>query len=83
MADETTAHCPTCTCGRRAPLQGESQPNPVPRGTISWAEHLECHAAYAVHHPGQSAERMAERGGFGWREFVNFTGHEPKSWRAS
>lgn len=74
-------HCDTCTCGKRAPMQGEySQPRRA-AGTIAWAEHLEAYAAYAAQYGnGQSAERLAERGGFGWNEFVHFTGHEPTTW---
>lgn len=33
------------------------------------------------YHCGQSAERLAERGGFGWFELVEFLGHEPRTWR--
>ena len=78
-------HCGSCTCGKRAPLQGSPRrPGAVtskPSGTISWAEHLECYTAYASRWGAeQSVERLAERGGFGWDEFVSLTGHEPTTW---
>ena len=34
-----------------------------PSGTIPWAVYLEAYAVYENRHPGQSAERMQERGG--------------------
>jgi len=84
------SHCETCYCGRRAPLQGEDErpatqtrPGDPARaaGTISWAEHLECYAGYSAKYgTAQSAETLASRGGFGWREFVEFAGHEPTTW---
>jgi hypothetical protein len=55
-------------------------PGSVP-GTISWAEHEQAWIGYAARNPGQSAERLAARGGFGWFELVMFLGHEPKTWR--
>lgn len=88
MPDEK--HCQSCTCGKRAPLQGEySQPATQSRpasparasGSISWDEHIECYAGYSAKYGNsQSAETLAARGGFGWREFVDFTGHEPTTW---
>lgn len=81
------AHCASCTCGkRRAPMQGEwkREPEKVRRveGTITWDEHVKCYAAYAAKYGrAQSAERIAERGGFSFEEFVRLVGHEPKTWR--
>ena len=75
-------HCPSCTCGRRAPLQRSDRATPPkPAGTISWEEHLEGAAAYALRWRGQDAETLARRGGLGWDEFVTLTGHEPTTWR--
>lgn len=52
-----------------------------PAGTITWEEHLECYAAYAKKFgTDQSAERLAERQGFGWEEFTLLVGHEPRTW---
>ncbi|MEN6369093.1 MAG: hypothetical protein ABFD77_05285, partial [Thermotogota bacterium] len=59
---------------KRAPVQGEmrrdhhgrvSRPvSWIPEGTISWEEHEEAWRAYdAKWRCGQSAERIAERGG--------------------
>jgi hypothetical protein len=67
---------------RRAPVQGDYRRvgTRVP-GTIAWAEHLEAFESYAARYGrSQSAERIAERGGFGYLELVDFLGHEPKTW---
>lgn len=77
------AHCPTCICGRRAPVQGERGPRrgEKPPGTVSWEEHLEAYAPYAARYGvSQSPERMAERGGFGYWEMTDLLGHEPVTW---
>lgn len=76
-------HCPSCTCGKRAPVQDDMSGDPRPggTGTISWAEHLAAYAAYARKYGrSQTAERIAERGGFGWRELAVLLEHEPKTW---
>ena len=70
---------------RRAPVQGSrriprGQPGHLP-GTISWAEHVEAWEDYAKRcGRDQSAERIAERGGFGHSELVNHLGHLPTTW---
>lgn len=85
-------HCETCICGRRAPVQGDStarlpidhpgrRPGAKGPGTIAWTEHLEAYANYVARWgSGQSAERLAERGGFGCAELRDLLGHEPKTW---
>lgn len=77
-------HCETCICGRRAPVQGEGPYEDRPKrgpGSVSWDEHLLAWSNYAAEYgSGQSAERMAERGGFGYWEITMFLGHEPKTW---
>jgi len=71
---------------RLAPVQGDhhiakGQPGREP-GTITWAEHLDAYAPYAKRYGrDQSAERIAERGGFGYRELTDQLGHPPKTWR--
>lgn len=86
----TEPHCPTCICGRRAPVQGEhatparrdqsARPAKGP-GSIAWEEHLIVWSAYAAKWcSDQSAERIAERGGFGWYEIVDLLGREPTTW---
>jgi hypothetical protein len=85
-------HCATCICGRRAPVQGdypdekrraaEQGKPPHGPGTVSWEEHLLAWSAYAAHGHSQSAERLAQRGGFGYGEMTELLGHEPKTWRA-
>ncbi len=79
-----TAHCPTCICGRRAPVQadGYKAPNGKGPGTISWEEHLLAWGAYS-HEYGvqQSAERIAERGGFSYGELKLFLHKEPETWQ--
>lgn len=50
-------------------------------GTISWEEHLLAYDGYfARFGGGQSAERLAERGGFGYGELREFLGREPTTW---
>ena len=74
---------------RRVNVQGDGEwwrtpphkVNTKPPGTISWEEHYEAWCIYdSVFHGGQSAERIAERGGFGYLELVRYLGHEPKTW---
>lgn len=73
-------HCPTCICGRRAPVQRSEAYKRGP-GTISWEEHLLAWSAYdARYRSDQSAERLAERGGFSYGELVEFLGREPATW---
>ena len=55
---------------RWAPVQGEPKLK-LPAGRIPWAVHELAWRAYAAAVPAsQSAERMAERGGFGWAEII-------------
>lgn len=78
------AHCPSCTCGRRAPVQAEYGQERRAPGTVAWAEHLEAYEEYAAQFgTNQSAERLAARGGFGYREITTFLGHEPTTWRVN
>ena len=88
MSPDAKAHCTTCICGRRAPVQGASRgPSwlercAIPAGTVAWEEHLEAWAHYAaLGHGDQSAERMAERGGFGIEELCFLLGRPPLTWR--
>ena len=55
----------------------------IPPGTISWADHLRVYDAYARRFgTGQSADRLAERGGFGVAEIVSLgVSGALKSWR--
>jgi hypothetical protein len=79
LGDDT--HCETCICGRRAPVQRSAERRKGP-GSIAWSEHLAAWSVYdARWRSGQSAERIAERGGFGWTELITFLGHEPKTWQ--
>ena len=48
---------------------------------VTWEEHLEAWNAYHRRYPGQSAERIAERGGFGYWEITQLLGHGPKTWQ--
>lgn len=71
--------CPRCS---RAPVQQSDRANPQrPRGTVAWWEHELAWHDYHRRWPGQSAERIAERGGFGWDELVDQLGHEPTTWQ--
>lgn len=68
--------CPTCACGKRAPVQ--------PGGSISWAEHEAAWTAYARDNgTALSAEAVAERGGFTVGQVTQFLGRDPRSWRAT
>lgn len=53
----------------------------VPLGYIDWEEHVEAWEGYNQLYPGQDAETIAKRGGFGWNELVEFLGRPPKTWR--
>lgn len=78
---------------RRAPVQCEMRRDEnrnvirpvswIPMGTITWEEHEKAWSVYdATWHCGQSAERIAERGGFGYYELCDLLGHEPRTWTA-
>lgn len=70
-----------CTLGTRPGGCGQSGPNHrCESGTIAWAEHEEAWADYAKRFSGQSAERMAERGGFSFWELCDHLGHPPTTW---
>jgi hypothetical protein len=72
--------CPTCICGRRAPVQRDQDHGKGP-GSITWAEHLLAWSGYAARYgTSQSAERMAERSGFSYGELIMFLGRLPETW---
>lgn len=81
MADlEPEKHCATCICGRRASIQADGIPR-TGGGTIAWAEHLEVFVQYArLYGAEQSAERIAERSGFGRREAESLLGRPLRTW---
>lgn len=50
-------------------------------GTVAWDEHVEAWKDYAKRYGNdQSAERLAQRGGFGYAEITDHLGHPPKTW---
>ena len=70
---------------RRAPVQAGWDEDGIRRsgrGTIAWSEHLEAWEGYNKRYPGQSAEKVAERGGFGPLELRQFLGHDPETFIA-
>jgi hypothetical protein len=80
-------HCPTCICGRRAPVMGSGSlgcpgfHGIFGPGSITWTEHFLAWSAYASRYgAGQSAERLAEQGGFSYEELVSYLGHPPTTW---
>jgi hypothetical protein len=79
--------CPTCICGRRAPVQGDhSRPGKSGHqpGTISWAEHELAWSAHALRHGRfEDAEKLAARGGFTYAELTTYLGKEPETWVAA
>jgi hypothetical protein len=65
----------------RSPTGEVLQPS-LPAGTITWAEHLEAWYAYdRKWRCGQTAERLAERGGFSFNELCELLGHAPTTWQ--
>lgn len=67
---------------RRAIVQAEFGLFNKPPGTISWKEHLEVYAAYVMKcGNSQSAERIVERGGFGYREAEYLLGRKLHTWQ--
>lgn len=80
-----TKHCETCICGKRAPVQADPRRSHADKGrgpgTIAWDEHLLAWSGYARENGrGQSAERMAERGGFSYHELTVYLGRAPTTW---
>lgn len=82
--------------GKRAPVQGdemwefrmrgdvrhEADNAAMPPGTIAWSEHLEAFRDYSSRYGSeQSAERLAERGGFGYQELLTHLKHHPETWQ--
>jgi len=73
------------TCGY-LPRRCKEHPVDDPRhsaGTIAWEEHVEAWNDYAKRYGrDQSAERLAQRGGFSYSELVDHLGHAPVTWEA-
>lgn len=64
---------------RRTHVQGDHK---RPPGTIAWAEHEAIWREYSKQFgTEQSAERIAERHGFGHSEAVMLLGRELRTWR--
>lgn len=70
---------------RRAPVQSSriyGSRIEIPAGTVSWGEHTEAWESYRARYGSdQSAERIAERGGFSYLELVIFLRSPPTTWR--
>lgn len=70
---------------KQAPVQSEfsyRHPKYKPAGLIDWEEFLEAYQEYIKKYgTSQSAERIAERGGFGYYELVKFLKREPRTWK--
>lgn len=67
----------------RVPVQASRNAGKPP-GTITWAEHLKAYEGYFARFGAcQTAERLAERGGFSYCELVEFLGDDPKTWLAN
>lgn len=81
-ATPETSHCETCVCGKRAPVQASLPTHQKGPGTISWEEHLEAWHGYAARYgSSQTAERLAERGGFSYGDLLMFLKREPTTWQ--
>lgn len=73
---------PQATSILRAPVQGDYKRGGRPPGTVLWGEHVEAWNEYAKRHgTQQSAQRIAERGGFGYDELTELLGHPPCTWK--
>lgn len=74
------------TSEKRVCVQGNGKARDVdahPPGTITWSEHERAWQAYdRKWRSGQSAQRIAERGGFAYEELVEFLGRDPETWEA-
>lgn len=81
------AGCTLIPDGRLAHVQGDHR---IPRGQpgnasglIAWWEHESAWTAYSMRDgKTQSAERIHDRAGFGYRELAELLGHEPLTWRS-
>lgn len=75
---------------RRVPVQGSlcrcanpRHKHDKPPGTIAWSEHAKAWEVYAARFgKGQSAERIAQRGGFAHGELRMFLGRDAETFRA-
>ncbi len=54
-------------------------PGAVP-GSVDWWEHVKAWEQARALLNGQTAERMAERGGFDWGELCVYLGRYPTTW---
>lgn len=84
MNEETAARIPVQGSGRYyLPTSHPARDrNAKPPGTVEKWEHLDAWQSYAARYGrSQSAERIAERGGFSWAELCEFLGHEPTTWK--
>jgi hypothetical protein len=92
-SEVTVVTCDTEPAPRRAPVQADSGwhlrhvrkefADRHPSGTVLWTEHEEAWRGYAKKFPSsasQTAERVAERGGFGYEEMTGYLGHAPTTW---
>jgi len=73
----------------RAPVQGDGlyylkdarNIGSYPPGTIEWWEHEKAWVNYSLKYGvDQSAEVIASRGGFSYKELINLLGHDPTTW---
>jgi len=67
---------------KRFPIQGDyrRELNEV-YGSVPWSVAQVAYDEYHRRYPGQSMERLAERGGFGYWEMTEYTGSE--DWKKS
>lgn len=81
--DRAPVQAESCGSYKRGPYACKLHPANDPRhqaGTIAWDEHVEAWEDYAKRYRGQTAERLAERGGFSYGELLDHLKRAPRTW---
>jgi hypothetical protein len=64
---------------KRVFLQGNDDDRPD--GSITWDEHAEAWTIYKdVYGGGRDILKIAQEGGFSYRNLCKYLGHEPRTW---
>lgn len=77
--EEDTSPDPHPDLLRRVKVEGKTWRT---GGTIDWEEHLKAWKRYdTIYHNGQSADTIANRGGWHIDDLIEYLGHHPKSFQ--